>query len=340
MQGTINHILIKGVKAVVPTKKKCTLDYAAILGERRCKKQIKLTGVQERRFSPREQKSSDLALTAAKELIADLQWESSEIDVLVFATQNPLFVIPSTAFWLQKELGMKKESVVFDINLGCSAAVVGIQIVSSLLLQGSKNAKGLLLVSDAVCDDIEGISDPDIVAEKLLFGSAGTAVALERNDEMTNHLKYLTKSDGNRYDAIIRRKGMDFHMDGEAVFAFGVNDVCNDMVYFKNLFGIKEDDIDFYSFHQAQALMLDTIDSECGIDKEKELRSLSLYGNTNGSSVLLNLCSNVERFKGKEEYNLVLCGFGIGLSWSYMNMRIPAKAVFPITFSDTHYGGD
>lgn len=339
MLGTLNHIFIKGIKAVVPTKIKHTLDYVGVLGERRCKKQIKLTGVQERRISLKEQKSSDLALEAAKELIAELGWEGSEIDVLVFATQNPLFDLPSTAFYLQKELGMKKESMVFDINLGCSAAAVGIEIVSSLLLQGRKEAKGILLISDAVYDDVNGVLDPNIVAEKLLFGSAGTAVALERNDEIAGSMAYLTKSDGDRFDAIIRRKGMEFQMDGQAVFAFGVDDVCNDLIRFKEAFGITEKDIDFYSFHQAQALMLDTIDSECGIAKEKELRSLTFYGNTNGSSVLLNLCANVERFQGKDKYNLIMCAFGVGLSWSYLNVLLPGDAVLPITYSDKYYGG-
>ena len=335
MFGRVDHIEIKGIKAVVPKTKKHTLEYADVLGKRRCERQIKLTGVLERRVSLEKQKSSDLALEAVKALIADIGWRSGDIDVLVFATQNPLYVLPSTAFYLQKELGMSNESIVFDINLGCSAAPIGIQIVSSLLLQGKKNAKGLLLISDAVYE-IKNISDPNIVAERLLFGSAGSAVALEKNDEVNASMAYLTKSDGRRYEAIICPMGGRFSMDGEAVFAFGINDVCNDLLHFKEIFDIKENDIDFYSFHQAQLMMLDAIDSECGIVEGKELRSLDYYGNTNGSSVLLNLCANSGKFQ-KSKIHVIMCAFGVGLSWSYMDVILPVSSVFPITESDTYY---
>lgn len=336
MLGTISHILVRGIKCVVPKMKKHTLDYADLLGERRCKRQIKLTGVEERYVSLKKQKSSDLALEAAKELLAELQWKSGEIDVLVFATQNPLFDYPSTAFFLQKKLGIKKDCIVFDINLGCSAALVGIQIVSSLLLQGGKKTKGLLLISDAIYE-ISHTMDQDVVAERLLFGSAGAAVALEKDDLIASHMHYLTKSDGKRFNAIICRKEGSFYMDGEAVFAFGVNDVVNDLIRFQETFGIKEKEIDFYSFHQAQSLMLDTIASECSIDKKKELRSLRFYGNTNGCSVLLNLCANIKSFQRKKEFNLILCAFGVGLSWSYMNLTLRADAILPVSHSDKIY---
>lgn len=337
MYGQIDHVFVKGIKAVVPTTVKNNLDYVNILGERRCKKQLKVTGVRERHVSPTNQTSTDLALEAAKDLLNQMGWKKDEIDVLIFATQDPLFVLPSTAFFMQKELGLSKDSMVFDMNLGCSGALVGIQTIASLLLQGRNKSKGLLLVADAIHDDIDESLSADIVADKLLFGSAGAAVALERDDAVVGSMVYLTKSDGNRYDAIMREKnGPQLMMDGEAVFGFGVNDVANDMILFKEMFKISEEDIDYYSYHQAQALMLDTINSICAISSEKELRSLQSYGNTSGVSVLLNLCANVDKLAGKDEVRLLSCAFGVGLSWSYMYMTLPVNGILPISFSDKY----
>ena len=56
------------------------------------------------------------------------------------------------------------------------------------------------------------------------------------------------------------------------MFDFAINDVSNDLMTFRNHFQIDEDDIDYYVFHQAQNMILNTIDDTCGIDREKELR--------------------------------------------------------------------
>ena len=337
MNGHFENIAVRGIKVVIPETVIENASFADKLGERRCKKQIKLTGVKTRHVSKNQQTTTDLAYEAGRLLLDSVKWDPEEVSVLVFATQNPLFVLPSTAFLLQKKLGISKNAVVFDVNLGCSGAPVGMQIVSSLLQQKGNHGKGLLLVADAVYapNEIER-DNPDALADQMLFGSAGCAVALEVAEKV-EPIVIESYSDGIRYDAIIRRLGNLVEMKGEAVFEFGVNDVASGLIDFRKKFQLKEDDIDFYSFHQAQALMLSTIDSVCDIPEEKEIRSLEEYGNTNGSSVLVNLCANREKFKDKEQLHALICGFGVGLSWSYVYTTLPVDVILPISFSDAHY---
>lgn len=338
MEGQFDNIAVRGIKVVVPEKHIDNMLYADVLGARRCKKQIKLTGVKSRYVSKRKQTAADLAYGAGKALIDELGWDAKDISVLIFATQNPLFTLPSTAFFLQKRLGISKDAVVFDINLGCSGIVVGMQVVSSILQHQKKIGKGLLLFSDIVYDpDNKICNTPDGLAHNMLFGSAGSAMAIECGKK-SNPIYFETHSDGERYKAIMRRSKYDFSMDGEAVFSFGVNDVANDMIAFRKKFNLIEDAIDYYSFHQAQALMLTTIDSVCDIPVEKELRSLEEYGNTSGSAVLVNLCANKDLFVDKENLRVIMCGFGVGLSWSYLYLNIPTKCIFPISVYDECYG--
>lgn len=337
MKGVIQNISIEGIQVVLPTGRINNSDFSNVLGERRCRKQIRLTGVQQCSVSPNEQTTTDLAYEAGKVLLKKVGWNPEEIDVLVFATQDPLFCIPSTAFYLQKRLGISTDCVVFDVNLGCSAAIVGMQIVSSLLKLGGGKGKGVLLVADAIHAPTEEEMAPDALAHHMLFGSAGSAVALQYDPDACEGIPFFTRSDGTRYRAILRRRGQGFEMDGEAVFSFGINDVVNDMIKFRDDFKIMENNVDYYSFHQAQSLMLTTIDEACGICPDKELRSLSQFGNTNGSSVLLNLCANLDKFETKTKLRAILCAFGVGLSWSYMYVTIPTKNIFPIAYSDRHY---
>jgi len=335
MEGKFTNISVEGIKAVVPSQVVDNMDFIGVLGERRCKKQIRITGVKQRHTSKPQQTSADLAYEAGSQLLKELEWDPNTIDVLIFATQSPLFALPSTAFFLQKRLGIKTDCVVFDMNLGCSAATVGIQVVSSLLQQGSQNSRGLLLVSDSVAQLMPDVT-PNELADQILFGSAGAAIALQRTDRPVSLLAFSNKSDGKRYDAIMRI-GSEFSMDGTAVFEFGVNDVVKDVCEFRASLGLKPTDIDYYVFHQAQALMLSTMRDACEIPPEKELRSLEKYGNTNGSSVIVTLCAQEKSFWRNKEARFFLCGFGVGLSWCSVYMTMSTDRIYPLSISDNIY---
>lgn len=335
MQGQFSNISIEGIKAVVPSCVIDNMEYGQILGERRCKKQVRITGVRRRHVSPPGQTSADLAYAAGSQLLDALGWAPETIDVLIFATQNPIFEVPSTAFFLQKRLGIHRACVVFDINLGCSAAMLGIQVVASLLQQGRPNGRGLLLISDPVFEP--GELPPDQLADQMLFGSAGAAVALRRTEEPAPCLAFRSCSDGGRYRAILRPIGGDAAMDGAAVFEFGINDVAEDIRCFRSSLKLQSTDVDYYVFHQAQALMLTSICDACGISPERELRSLERFGNTNGSSIPVTLCAQERSVWNKERVRFLMCGFGVGLSWCSIYMTMNSKRIYPLSISDDIY---
>lgn len=335
MQGQFSNISIEGIKAVVPPHVIDNMQYAQILGEKRCKKQIRLTGIKQRRVSPPGQTSADLAYAAGNQLLDALGWDPATVDVLIFATQNPIFAVPSTAFFLQKRLGINKDCVVFDINLGCSAAMVGIQVVASLLQQGRPDARGLLIISDPVFEP--GEVSPAQLADQMLFGSAGAAVALQRTEGTAPCLAFRNCSDGERYRAIFRPIAGNAEMDGTAVFEFGINDVAEDIRCFRSSLGLQNDKIDYYVFHQAQALMLTAICNACDILPEQELRSLERFGNTNGSSIPVTLCAQERNIWSKEWASFLLCGFGVGLSWCSIYMTMNTKRIYPLSISDDIY---
>ena len=335
MFGVFNNISIEGIQTVVPSRIVNNLDFADRIGERRCKKQIRLTGIKERHVCAPGQTSADLAYAACSKLMKNLRWEPDSVDVLVFATQNPLFIIPSTAFFLQKRLHLSQDCVVFDVNLGCSAATAGIQTVSSLLQGARPGGRGLLVVSDPTYYTEE--TNPDELADQMLFGAAGSAVALEKTEASISPIYFKNKSDGNRYRAMFRAPGGKFIMDGEGVFQFAINDVANDIADFRGEIGISTDDVDYYSFHQAQALLLSTLDDACGVESEKELRSLEKYGNTNGSSPLVTLCVHEQELKKNETANILMCGFGVGLSWCSIYTTIKTSGIYPLSYCDDIY---
>lgn len=333
MGGVLTDICIAGISTAVPKDVEKNINASSFLGSRRCKRQIKLTGIEERHVIPIGQKISDLCYVAAQKLLITLGWNPSDVRVLVLLTQHPNYRAPSTAFLLQKMLRISNDCTVFDVNLGCSAFNVGIQIVSSLLSQIAGKAKGLCLIGDLASQTINAECSADEMVGNMLFGAAGSAVAIEKGN--TNEkIPFCTFSDGTRFQAIQRNFGGRTHMDGEGVFNFSTNDVPNTIKTFLKENHILDENIDYYVFHQAQKMILDSLIAECGINKEKELRSISLYGNTSGASIPLSLCANKELFMNRENIRIFSCGYGVGLSWSMAYMLLPTQYILPIIESN------
>lgn len=340
MIGEFNNVKIQGIASAVPGYVEENKNFESILGSRRTKKQSRLTGVFKRHIAGPHQRTSDLCYAAAVRLLDKLDWNRDDIKILIMVTQTPNYELPSTAFFVQQRLGIGKDCVVFDINLGCSSFNAGVHVVSALLQNCRVNDKALLLVGDTsgVVLSPDQKLDEDMLAHRMLFGAAGAAVALEKVEQ--HSLRFLNKSDGTGFEAIIAHPTGNCEMKGEEVFEFAINDVAEDVRVFRNHFDLGEEDIDYYVFHQAQKLILDNVIAVCDIPEEKELRSLEEYGNTSGTSVPVTVCANVDQFKDKDTVRLLLCGFGVGLSWGMIYSEIPVENILPVFETDEHYDDD
>ncbi len=325
MNAKIENIVIQGISSYVPENFEDNMDYISLLGERRIKKQIKLTGIRKRHTSLKFQLSSDLAAFAAEKLIRELGWNKEEIGVLIFVVQKREgdYIIPSTAIRLQERLGLPKECVAFDINLGCSAFNYGVQTTATILNSSLDFKKGLCLIGDTNSSLKTARSfNKEALSLRLLSGSAASAIALEKQKGAS--MIFYGGCDGSNYDAIIKTSlHRDVMMKGNVVFDFAINHVSQHIIDFRQKYSLTENDIDYYVFHQAQKLMLESMINTCDIPPEKVLFSLEEYGNTSGASIPLTLNSNADLVKKKEKVRLLLCGFGVGLSFgiTYLEMK-------------------
>lgn len=340
MEGLIENIKIAGIASCVPRHTEDNMDYGSVLGEKRVKRQVKLTGIRKRHTSRIEQRASDLAVCAANDLLTKLVWKKDEIGVLIYMTQSPDYLIPSTAIALQERMGLPKEVVAFDVNLGCSSFGYGIHIASSLMNTMPACKKALCLVADRV-ENMESkrLLNADTVSFSLLTGSAASAVAIEKKQGAC--ITFSESCDGSHYDAILARSSWTgTYMQGNMVFEYAINDVSNRVNQFMEDHKLQVEDIDYFIFHQAQKLILDNISFACNIPSEKMLTSLEEYGNTSGASVPLTLCANAELLHKKDCIKVITCGFGVGLSCSIDYMELSTDTILPVIESDWHYDED
>lgn len=332
----VDNVKISGVVAAVPEKVVKNRDLALFANEQEAEKFITVTGIAEKRHAKIDECTSDLCFYAAEELIAKLNWNKEDIEVLVMVTQTPDYVVPNTAIILQDRLGLPKSCVCFDVPLGCSGYVYGLSIISQFLQNGGFK-KGLLLVGDTLskqCSTLDKSTYP-------LFGDAGCATALEYN--VGSEMLYNLWSDGSGYSSIIVPDGgyrsplneysmvqkadadgnvrskINTYMNGTEVFSFGISEVPKEIKKFLTHFELDIATIDYAFFHQANKFMNEMIRKKIGLSKEQVPYSLHKFGNTSSATVPLTMATLGDDIKDK---NVMMCGFGVGLSIGILQTKI------------------
>lgn len=320
------NVRIAGLSAGVPKHIEYTKDNPYISSEYDYEDFIKSTGIRSRRIDE-SLTTSDLCCIAAEKLIADLNWDKKDIEVLIFVTQGPDYIAPSTACIIQDRLGLSKECYAAELPLGCSGWVYGLSYAVSLLSSGCVK-KALLMVGDA------RLQLPTI---DPLVGFAGTVTALEYK-EGEKGFKFHLGTDGSGYDAIIIPDGgarnqmspksfdlenvngkqmcrLQSRMNGMDVFAFAISTAPKSMKKLASQYDLNLEEIDYCILHQANLQIDEIIRGKMKYPEEKVPLCLYDFGNTSSASIPLTI---VSQLKGKVENKytkFLCCGFGIGLSW-------------------------
>lgn len=313
------------------------------IDEKTLRKFKKNTGVEGRFVSTEKQTNSDWCYAAAEKILSEKRIDRNKIGVVVYITQTADYREPATAMVLQHRLRIGTDCIVFDINLGCSGFVYGLNVVSSLMMQCNAEY-GLLMCGET--GGREKIPDvkPAADTEKILFGDAGSA-ALLKKDHNAADMYFMSKSDGNGFKALIdpwgfyrnpiKLKNVD-SMDGVAVFNFSTNEapeLINDLMRELNT---SSEDYDYLVLHQANKLIMSQIEKKTGFPTEKSLKSIDLFANTSSASIPTALVHNLsDSNKGKSRF--LLSGFGIGLSWSVVDCYIEEKDIFPLVKTNEYF---
>ena len=105
------------------------------------------------------------------------------------------------------------------------------------------------------------------------------------------------------------------HMDGRAVFKWAVRVVSDCVTDTIAHAGLAPDDIDLLVLHQANLTLNEAIRKSLKFAAEKTPYSLGLFGNTSSASIPLTMLSCMQESLSSQSLYLLLCGFGVGLSW-------------------------
>jgi 3-oxoacyl-[acyl-carrier-protein] synthase-3 len=329
-----NNVGIIGISAAVPKNVVDNYNYTQHFNKDIVKDIIDKVGIKERRFSNAETCSSDLCYAAAEKLIADINIDKQEIDLLVFISQTPDYRMPATSILLQDRLGLSKNTAAFDISLGCSAFVYGLSVVYSLMQTGGFR-KALLLDGETRSK----VYSPRDRKTAFLFGDGGVAAIIENNERFGKSY-FSLNSDGSKESYIkmdaggyrnpsnietLKYKPLDEYgnmktdehgyMNGPDVFNFVLLEIPLDIKKILEYSGTNKDDIDYFIFHQANSYMNNYLTKKLKIDSIKAPSSIEHFGNTSSVSIPLTIVNQLQnKLNGNKK--LLLSGFGVGMSWA------------------------
>ena len=298
---------IKAIASYVPTRSVDNVERARGFGETESFVRNKIGAIR-LPLKDATQETSDLAMLAVQALLDKCPGLSKDlVDVIVVVTQNPDGEgLPHTAAILQDKLGLPVKVAAFDISLGCSGYVYGVFALKGFL-EASRLTNGILVTADPYSK----VVDPANRVTSLLFGDAATAtwLGLEPLWKL-DAVAYGTNGAGSSYLKTEKRR---LHMNGRQIFNFALGQVAPHIKELLQREGLSVEEVDSYYLHQGSAAVIDAIARQFPGLEDRFVNDMLETGNTVSSSIPLLLQKRA--FEG-DANRIMLCGFGVGLSWA------------------------
>jgi 3-oxoacyl-[acyl-carrier-protein] synthase-3 len=267
---------------------------------------VEKIGVLNRAVKGADEDTSDMALKALEKLISQQGMAREEIQALIVVTQNPDTNLPHVSALVHGRAKLSPDCAAFDISLGCSGYVYGVSVLQAFMVANGLS-KGVLIT----CDPYSKVIDPADKNTVLLFGDAATAT-LVGHDPAFVCSPFVFGTQGDLTGALVCRDGR-LHMNGREVFNFAATTVPKNIQKLLDKAELNKDAVDCYIFHQGSRYILETLVKRIGLDRAKVRMDIEEIGNTISSSIPILLQRELTNLSAK---TLVLCGFGVGLSWA------------------------
>jgi 3-oxoacyl-[acyl-carrier-protein] synthase III len=278
---------------------------------------VERTGILQRHMAAQDERTSDLAIQAARRALTNAQLQGSDIDLIIVATSTPDQIFPSTACKVQHALGASNAAA-FDVQAVCSGYVYALSVADAMLRTGS--AKKALVIGAETFSRIMNWEDRTTC---VLFGDGAGASVVVASDTPGIRATQL-HADGS-LESILSTPGSIANgkvvgypflkMDGQAVFKVAVQvltDVAKQVCAKAN---VDLASIDWLIPHQANVRILNTTAKRLGLPSDKVVITVDRHANTSAASVPLALDVALSDGRIRHGQRLMLQGVGGGFTW-------------------------
>ena len=274
------------------------------------------TGIRQRYFCGEGESTTTLAIKAARKALEDSGLDKSEIGCVIVATSSGEYVMPSTACLVHKALELREEIPVFDLGAACAGFLYAVDAARAMLL--AHGGRAALVIGAEQMSQLLDMADRNTC---VLFGDAAGAAVFALDEDV--EYAYVC---GTRGDMAIQvggpRRTLAMTMEGQNVFRFAVSTIPATVDELLEKTGKTLDEVDWVICHQANQRIIDASVRRLGVPAEKFYKNLDRYANTSAASIPLALAEMKESGKLKSGQRVILVGFGGGLTWAGVMLRV------------------
>jgi 3-oxoacyl-[acyl-carrier-protein] synthase-3 len=284
------------------------------------------TGIHERRIAGPQETTGTLALEASRKALDAAGLTARDLDLIICATVTPEMMFPSTACFLQAQLGCRMIGA-FDLLAACSGFLYGLAVGSQFVQTGTY--RNILVIGAETLSRIVDFTDRSTC---VLFGDGAGAAILSASSEPNRGLRFVriyadgTKptlvympAGGSRYPASAKTVAEGMHymkLNGREIYKFAVVRMQELIQEAMTECRLKPDDVALLIPHQVNQRIIDSAITHMGFPMEKVMLNLDRYGNTSAASVPMALDEAICTGRVKRGDTVILVAFGGGLTWA------------------------
>jgi len=279
------------------------------------------TGISERRIS--HVSLGELGYVSASRALACAGIGAADLDLIIFGTCSMDEQVPNMASGVQKRLGAANAGAM-DINTACTSFLYGLTTASAMIRNGT--VRNVLLIGGELISPLMDWTNRNV---SVLFGDGCAAVVLQPTEADEGVLAdklgcygevreiLLVRGMGQRY----ANRGWvlgdtQWNFEGQEIFkraVVGMSQACDTVL---TACSLGPDDIDLVVPHQANLRIIEAVMRRAGIPMERCIVNVQRYGNMSAATVPVALVEALEQGRVQPHANLLLTGFGAGLTWS------------------------
>lgn len=290
---------------------------------------LKAFGKNERRMIGTDQDNTvSLGVKVAKKIMKSSNLTGDDIDIIIFSSQFPEYTLPTQALIVHKAIKGKAKCMVMDTNVNCVGMLVAVDMATRYLKEKDSFKRALIIGSDYVtihCAENDELTYP-------MWGDCACAVILEKTDEDCGIVGSSYYTDSQNWDIVKYPKcGLSSIYNADSI---------DDMKILWNSFdgtfiskfakeSLEEvldkhhlllDDIKVFCFSQFALPIIDCMEKEFKVNREKFIYVGDRYGYTGTSSPFLALYTAIKEGKVKRGDYVAL--WSVGTNWTTCAMII------------------
>lgn len=281
------------------------------------------TGIESRHIGGEGEKTYQLSTHAAQKALAAAGVSAEELGLIVVGTISSHMLMPSTACFVQKELGAKN-AFAYDLNAACSGFLYGLDLADKYI-RADHSMKVLVIGAETLSSRLNW-QDRNTC---ILFGDgAGAAVcgysesdrgligSNMHSDGSLWDLLYMHAPESSNPDLIVEGNGGSYiQMEGREVFKHAVRAMEDAVQTLLEREQISKESLSLVIPHQANMRILNKLIDRLGVPQSKVFINVSKYGNTSAASIPIALDeANRSGLIAKGD-TVLFCSFGGGFTW-------------------------